>query len=109
MIDALGRVNQRLKAAGTDKTILACIVTRKPYWTINPDELSNIAMMEEIRRVCENIQKQIGERLFHEAASGRIPNLEDLVDDYWWLRLKRSMFAWKTKRLPGIVTHNLHD
>lgn len=109
LIDSLAHLNRKLKAEGTDKTIVAFLVTKRPTHSINPGVLANFAMMEEIRRVCEGIQEQIGERLFYESAMGNKPQLETLVDDYWWLRLRRTMHAWKTRRLPPIITHNVVD
>jgi len=31
------------------------------------------------------------------------------MDDYWRLRLRRAIHAWKSEALPGIVTHDLID
>jgi len=31
------------------------------------------------------------------------------VDEYWRLRLRRTLLAWKTARLPPVVTHDLED
>ena len=36
-------------------------------------------------------------------------HLPDLVDEYWWLRLRRTVQAWKTGRWPIVVTHDLVD
>ena len=40
---------------------------------------------------------------------GKSPKLDDLVDEYWRLRLRRNVHIWRTDRLPLIVTHNLID
>lgn len=109
LLDSLARLNHRMKGEGTDKTIVAFIITRRPYHTINPGVLANFALMEELRRTCLAIQAQVGERLFQTAAAGQRADLNNLVDDYWWLRLRRTTHAWKSKKLPPIVTHNLVD
>jgi glycogen synthase len=49
----------------------------------------------------------VGERLFAAVARGQWPDLGGLVDDYWWLRLRRNLHAWKQPGLPPVVTHNL--
>ena len=67
-------------------------------------------MLDEIQETCENIEKQVGERLFQAAASDKgiaLPDLNNFVDEYWQLRLRRTVQSWKTKRLPPFVTHNL--
>jgi glycogen(starch) synthase len=37
----------------------------------------------------------------------KTPKLDDLVDEYWHLRLRRAVHAWRTTRLPSVVTHEL--
>jgi glycogen synthase len=80
---------------------------------MNPKVLQSRAVMEEIRQTCDSIEKQVGERLFYAAASSaenKIPVLNDFIDDYWKLRLRRTIQSWKSNELPIVVTHNLyHD
>ena len=66
-------------------------------------------MLNEFRMASDAIKDQIGDRLFHAAAAGQVPDLNALVDDYWRLRLRRSIHAWKRQSLPGVVTHDLND
>ena len=110
-LEALARLNYRMREAGMDMTVVMFMVTRQPYTTINPEVLHSRALLEEIRETSESIQKQVGERLFLEAASNtqstKLPDLNNFVDDYWRLRLRRTVQSWKTNRLPPFVTHNL--
>ena len=108
-IEALARLNWRLKKAGTNRTIVFFLITRAAYRSVNAEALQSRAEMEEIRKDCEAIKNQIGERLFVATAMGKSPGLDELVDDYWRLRLRRKMYAWKTSRLPSVVTHDLDD
>ncbi len=108
-IEALARLNYRLKQTRQDLTIVMFIISRKPFRSINADVLSNKAMLEELRLTCEAIKEQIGERLFKVASAGQMPDTNALLDDYWRLRLRRTMQAWRTKRLPYIVTHDMVD
>jgi len=66
-------------------------------------------VLKEIRSTCEAIKDQVGERLFVSSAQGEWPRLDELVDEYWRLRLRRTLLAWKTPRLPAVVTHELED
>lgn len=108
-IEALARLNYRLKQVGTTKTIVFFMISKQPFRSINPDVMRTRALMEEMRRNCEAVKNQVGERLFHATAVGRWPRLDELVDEYWRLRIRRAMHAWKTHRLPLIVTHDLWD
>jgi len=69
-------------------------------------------MMQEIREVCEEIQRQVGKRLFHESTQqkdNRLPQLNQFVDEYWTLRYRRTLQSWKSNKNPLTVTHTLVD
>jgi glycogen synthase len=42
-------------------------------------------------------------------ADGRLPAVEDLLDEYARVRLTRMMHAWRRSAQPAIVTHELVD
>jgi len=108
-IEAMARLNWRMKQVKLDRTIVFFIITRGAYRSVNAEVLRTRALMEEIRSNCEAIKDQIGSRLFLASAMGKTPLLDELVDDYWRLRLRRNLQAWRTQRLPLIVTHDMVD
>ncbi len=112
-LEALARLNWKMKEAGSDMTVVMFIVTKQPAHSINPQVLNSRAVMEEINDNCDAIMAQVKERLFQYAASNqedhRLPSLSDMVDDYWRLRYRRTIQSWKSKNLPSVVTHNLVD
>ncbi|MFN3784172.1 MAG: glycogen/starch synthase [Spirosomataceae bacterium] len=109
-LEALKRLNFKIVQAGLDTTVVMFIITRNPVHSINPEVLQSRAVMEEIRETCESIEKQIGEHLFYASAANEdanLPDLNEFVDDYWRLRLRRTIQTWRTKKLPQTVTHLL--
>jgi glycogen(starch) synthase len=112
-LEALYKLNKLMKQADIDITVVMFMITKKPAWSINPEVLQSRAVMEELRHNTKAIERQLGERLFMAAASAaddfKLPDLNALVDDYWRLRYRRTIQAWKSPRWPIIVTHNLHD
>ena len=87
-------------------------ITKRPFTSINPLVLQSRAVLDEVRETCAAIEEQVGERLFYAAAAStdhRLPDLSNMVDDYWRLRYRRTLQSWKTKALPSIITHNLVD
>ncbi len=108
-LEALARLNARLKENRSGRTIVFFLITRRPFRTINPEVLRRAAMLEEIRRNCDAIQQHVGQHLFSAAAKGIVPDYNALVDDYWKLRLQRLMHAWHAPSLPNVVTHDLVD
>ena len=39
----------------------------------------------------------------------KLPELNQMVDDYWQLRYRRTLRSWKSDQLPSVVTHNMVD
>jgi glycogen(starch) synthase len=112
-LEALRRLNQKMVKAGMSTTVVMFVVTQRNVWSINPEVLQSRGVMREIQNNVESIEKQIGERLFKAALSSdkehRLPPLNDMVDDYWKLRFRRTIQSWKNDKWPIIVTHNLED
>lgn len=112
-LEALARLNWKMKEANMDTKVVMFFITKAPYQSINPKALETRAVLDEIRETCEAIQKQVGNKLFMASAmshDNKLPDLNQFIDDYWRLRLRRILQTWHTTDLPLIVTHNLwHD
>lgn len=109
-LEALYRLNQRLKKEKTDMTIVMFFVTKRDHYSIRSEVLQSKAMMQEILQTCRAIQQQVGRRLFYESTirqENQLPDLNDFVDEYWKLRYRRTIQSWKTKKNPLVVTHRL--
>jgi glycogen(starch) synthase len=108
-IESLARLNYRLKQEDSKVTVVAFIITKMPYRSINVTALQSSAMLDEFRTTIDAIKDQIGERLFEQTVAGKMPDLDTLADEYWLMRLRRTMHAWQRAFPPGIVTHDLVD
>lgn len=111
-LEALARLNYRMKEQGVDATVVMFFITKRPSSGVNPKLLQSRALFSKVKNTCEEIQKIVGDKLFQGAVSNqdmRLPNLNEFVDEYWRMRLKRTLQAWKTKDWPAVVTHNLYD
>jgi glycogen(starch) synthase len=111
-LEALARLNGLLRLYDIDITVVMFFITKRPYHSINPSVLQTRALLEEIKQTCDAITRQIGDNMFMEVAAGtsaKLPPLENFIEDYWRLRLRRTVQSWKTKNLPIVVTHNLVD
>jgi glycogen(starch) synthase len=109
-LEALWRLNEKLKAERADITVVMFFVTKREFYSIKPEVLQSRAMMEEIRQTCEEIQKEVGHELFTASTmrqDNRLPDLNSFISDYWKLRYRRTVQSWKSNKLPGVVTHKL--
>jgi glycogen synthase len=111
-LDALSRLNWKMKSAGMDTTVVMFFITKRPYYHIDPEVLQSRAMLDEIKQVTAEIEKQVGARLFRDSAASndfQLPDLNQFVEEYWRLRLRRTLQVWKTNRRPQSVTHLLKE
>jgi len=108
-IEALYRLNGRLREQSDRPTVVAFIITKAATRNINVGVLQSQAMFEELRKTCEQIEEEMGQRLFHSAAMGRIASTDELLDEDDGVRLKQTIHAWRTGRQPPIITHDLVD
>ncbi|HEY7087751.1 MAG TPA: glycosyltransferase [Tepidisphaeraceae bacterium] len=108
-IEALWRLNQRLRGVSERPTVVAFIITRAQVRSISVDVLHNQAMFDELRNTCAEMETQMGRRLFLAATTGRVPGINELLPADALVRLKRAMYVWRSTRQPTIVTHDLVD
>jgi glycogen(starch) synthase len=106
-IESLYHLNQRLKAEPTGVTVVAFIIAPAPYRSLNVATLNRQAMFRELQTACGAISEEMGRRLFRTVALGRLPTMDDLLDEYRRVWLKRMMHAWHQGPPPVIVTHDL--
>ncbi len=108
-IEALARLNHRLREASSPVTVVFFIITKAAFRSINVRALQSHAMLNEFRTAADAVKESVGDGLFLAASSGEIPDLNVLMEDHWRLRLRRAIHAWKNRARPGVVTHDLVD
>jgi len=111
-LEALKRLNFKLVKNKIDTTVVMFIITRNPTYSIDPQVLQSRSVMEKIKETCDSIEQELGDRLFYASAANddsTLPDLNNFVDDYWRLRLRRTIQTWKTKTLPHTTTHLLKN
>ena len=108
-LEAMARLNAEIKAAGLDVTVVFFVITQRGGAHINGQCLRSRGIIRELQDTCDAITRQVGERLFDHVTAGKSPQLDDLVDEYWRLRLKRTLHAWRRTGRPPVCTHDLDD
>ena len=108
-IEALSRLNWRLRGVPDRPTIVAFIITKAAVRNVNVNTLQNQSMFEDLRNICEGMEREMGRRLVAAAATGRIAGYEELMPEESRILLRRAIQAWRSIRQPTIVTHDLVD
>ncbi|AET37517.1 uncharacterized protein Ecym_1276 [Eremothecium cymbalariae DBVPG len=117
-IEALARLNYRLKAAGSKMTVVAFIIMPAKNRSYTVEALRGQAVVKSLENTVKDVTTLIGKRLFEHAVryprSGKseIPNeLGELLKPSDMVLLKKRVFALRRPEgsLPPIVTHNMVD
>ncbi len=106
-IEALARLNARLIHSGSDVKVVAFLITRAATHGIRADVLKSRIMYNEIREACSSIADHMGDNLLKAAVRGRLPEINELLDETFQMRLKRLNHAWKRSGNPPNITHDL--
>lgn len=112
-LEALARLNWMLKEQNIDITVVMFLITRNPVRQMNANVLESRALLEEIRRNCEEIQRDITRKYFYETVSGRevqsFSSLDSLLEEHMALKLRKTVRTWSKNNMPAIITHDLVD
>ncbi|KAG7663179.1 GSY1 [[Candida] subhashii] len=117
-IEALARLNHRLKESGSKMTVVAFIIMPGRTQSYTVETLKGQAVIKQLESTIEEVQKKVGERLFEHCARfpnahgkihNEVPSIDELIKPADRVLLKRRIFALKREGLPPIVTHNMAD
>ncbi|CAL9735454.1 glycogen [starch] synthase isoform 1 [Monosporozyma servazzii] len=118
-IEALARLNYRLKVSGSKTTVVAFIIMPTKTRSFTVDELKAQAVLRSLESTVSEVTKNIGKRLFDHAI--RFPNngetseiplaLDELIKPADKILLKKRVLALRRapNELPTVVTHNIVD
>ncbi|KAL8810011.1 MAG: hypothetical protein Q9200_002931 [Gallowayella weberi] len=110
-IEALARLNHRLKVSGSKMTVVAFIIMPAQTHSLTVEALKGQAAIKSLRDTVGVIEREIGKRIFEQALKWRegeeAPESKDLLSSADRVMLRRRMFGMKRNALPAIVTHNM--
>ncbi|EUB62187.1 Putative glycogen [starch] synthase [Echinococcus granulosus] len=78
-IEALARLNHRLQEQGSDVTVVAFLIFPAATNSFNVDSFRAQAIVKQLRETCNDIQNDMGTRLFEVCLRGRIPTGADVL------------------------------
>ncbi|SCV03821.1 LAMI_0H11232g1_1 [Lachancea mirantina] len=117
-IEALARLNYRLKMANSKMTVVAFIIMPAKNKSYTVEALRGQAVVQSLESTVNDISSLIGKRLFehamryaHDGTSGIPTELGELLKPSDRVLLKKRVFALKRPdgSLPAVVTHNMVD
>ncbi len=108
-LEALSELNKQLQASNSAKTVIFLLITKKPTHNLSVHALEYANMFREFKVIARSVTDEVRKHLAEKLASGGRLDLNDMVSDYWRLRIRRAQQAWNRDWLPPIVTHDVED
>ncbi|ODM95584.1 Glycogen [starch] synthase [Orchesella cincta] len=106
-IEALARLNHFLKSSGSDKTVVAFLIFPCKTNNFNVESLRGQALTKSLRNTINDVQQDIGKRMYEICLSGRLPTNEEILLKDDMVKIKRCLFSLQRSTLPPITTHNV--
>lgn len=108
-IESLARLNHYLKATNSDTTIVAFLIFPAPTNNFNVESLRGHAVTKSLRDTLQDIQNNIGKRMYEICLRGRMPDPNELLLKEDKVKIKSCIYALQRDGLPPVTTHNVVD
>lgn len=106
-IESLARLNALLKYEKPDATVVAFLIFPTKTNNFNVESLRGHAVVKQLRDTINNVQQDIGKRMFDSCLKGRLPTTDELLTKDDMVKIKRCMYAMQRDTMPPVTTHNI--
>ena len=108
-IKALGKLNEKLKAENSDKTIVTFFWVPGDIRGIKPALLKNRTEYKNVRDLIDDHREEIIQRIIYAKVSGKNVNEKNLFDSDFRSEMQKDLLRFKQEGTPPLVTHDLHN
>ena len=108
-LEAMARLNAELRTRALDVTVVFFLVTSRSARSLDSRVLESRAILDELDEVSQRIGRDVAAQLFRRSAQGQTVSLDELVEEYWRVRHRRIVHAFREQRNPPLTTHLLDD
>lgn len=108
-IESLARLNHLLKNHLPDVTVVAFLIFPTKTNNFNVESLRGHAVTKQLRETIQQIQQDVGKRMYDSCLTGHLPNTADLLEKNDLVKIKRCMYSLQRSGHPPITTHNVVD
>ncbi len=108
-LDAMARLNAELRANPLGVTVIFFLVTSRQTRSLKSSVLESRAILDELDEVSQRIGSEVAAQFFRRSAQGERVSLDALVDEYWRVRHRRIVHAFRRAGDPPLTTHEFDD
>ncbi len=106
-IDALGKLNERLKQEGQEVTIVTFIFVPGDYKAMKLDVVESKSLFEDIQDSVDDYMKTLRKNIIYSVANKKLPAEAKIFDEDFLFEMKKSILSFKKEGVPPLVTHEL--
>lgn len=108
-IESLARLNHYLKSSLSDVTVVAFLIFPAKTNNFNVESLRGHALTKQLRDTIQQVQQEVGKRMYETCLVGRLPESKDLLTKNDVVKIKRCLYSLQRQGLPPVTTHNIVD
>ncbi len=107
-IRSLGRLNDKMREEGDDRTIIAFLFVPTQTKGINPHLLENMEYFRDLRDSLESVFPEMEERVTYSLIRGKQITKRSLISDDHLLEIEKKLLKMNRKgETPSLSTHHL--
>lgn len=108
-INALGKLNEKLKQAKSKKTVIAFIWVPANFRNIRPELLENKTLFQDIKDSLEEELEDVEKNIIYSFVSDKKISRENLFEGDFLTEMKVRVGKFIKKGKPPLLTHDLYD
>lgn len=108
-IESLARLNHLLKNQLPEVTVVAFLIFPTKTNNFNVESLRGHAVTKQLRDTIQQIQQEVGKRMYNSCLTGQLPNTSELLEKDDIVKIKRCLYALQRSGHPPVTTHNVVD
>ena len=108
-IEALGRVNERLKKEKSKKSVVTLFFIPAECGAAKLTILESKSLFEDIQDSVDECLPQVRRAIIDGIANKKLPTEVQLFEEDFVFQIKRSILSFKKQGSPSLVTHDLNE
>ena len=108
-IEALGRLNEKMRQAKSKKTIIAFIWVPANFRNIRTELLENKTLYQDTKDALEEVKDDVEKNIAYSLIANKKISKEALFEEQFLTEMKIKVAKFTRKGKPPLLTHDLYD
>ncbi|XP_040886475.1 glycogen [starch] synthase, liver [Toxotes jaculatrix] len=108
-LESLSRLNYLLRVHRNDMTVVVFFIMPAKTNNFNVESLKGQAIRKQLWDTAHTVKEKFGKKLYDALLTGKIPDMNSILDRDDLTIMKRAIYATQRHSLPPVTTHNMLD